>query len=249
MYNFSKNKLLKLPPTNQASKMALLLKSILESPERDERVVKEYEKYMQWIKPSFLPLDADALDEQYHYWNAASGHSRGLINTKRVKDRRKNLKPQIPWTVALNSMRSGYNVGSVIRTADAFGFTEVLLGGNTPNSDNRALQSSAMGAEQWIKQTPVSHLFDFIKKKRESGIQIIGLELASDAIPLSRLSIATSGLLIIGNEEKGIEHRIRKLCHNLVYIPMYGKKHSLNVSAAFAIAAHYIRQNHSFIPN
>ncbi|MFC1586431.1 TrmH family RNA methyltransferase [Fibrobacterota bacterium] len=168
-----------------------------------------------------------------------AGHSRGLLKCPKNRDRKKRLGPGIRWKVVLDNLRSGYNTGSIIRNADAFGFSEVVLGGNSPAQANRALKSAAMGAETWVRQSCVKDLGSFIRRQRNR--QIIGLEITPLSIPINKFTFSKSGLLIVGNEEKGISPEIRSLCHQFVFIPMTGRKYSLNVSSAFAVAACRIR--------
>jgi tRNA G18 (ribose-2'-O)-methylase SpoU len=68
------------------------------------------------------------------------------------------------------------------------------------------------------------------------------LEISNQAIDLIKAEFPQKGILILGNEERGISPRVLKRCSRLVYIPLYGRKFSLNVASAFAILAHALRQ-------
>jgi tRNA G18 (ribose-2'-O)-methylase SpoU len=126
--------------------------------------------------------------------------------------------------------------------ADGFGFTGVITGGKTPTADNKAVNSSAMGAETWVKQKKAEDLLSYLRQQADT-VHITGMEIDAGATPLQKYAFPPAGILVVGNEEQGIDPEIRELCHGLVYIPIFGRKHSLNVATAFAITAHHIRHS------
>ena len=80
------------------------------------------------------------------------------------------------------------------------------------------------------------------KLKREGKI-LLGLEFCSGSkliTDIKKTDRIKSIVLIVGNELMGIDPEIRKICDELVYIPMMGKKSSFNVTIAFGIAAFYL---------
>lgn len=149
------------------------------------------------------------------------------------------------FCVILNNIRSLYNVGSVFRTADGFGFKKIYLCGFTPAPDagrqKSQIHKTALGAEEfieWEKSGQTGKLLDLLKKQ---GFYIVGLELDKKAVNISKFKIKNDQkkiALVVGNEVKGISKSILKKCDKIVQIPMLGKKESLNVSVAFGIAAY-----------
>jgi 23S rRNA (guanosine2251-2'-O)-methyltransferase len=148
--------------------------------------------------------------------------------------------------VIAHNIRSLYNVGSIFRTADAFGVSKIFLTGytGTPKKPEHAAKISkvALGAETWIAWEKSPTAFALIRslKKQYPKISIIGLENNVKAKPLNKFKPKFPLALILGEERQGIQKPLIKLCDQIVEIPMLGKKESLNVSVAFGIAAYHL---------
>ncbi|MDP2856224.1 MAG: RNA methyltransferase [bacterium] len=146
----------------------------------------------------------------------------------------------------LDNIRSLHNVGSIFRTADAFGFKKIYLCGFTPAPigvrQKREIHKTALGAEEfiaWEKSGKISRLLEKLKK---DGFYIIGLELAKKAVDLNKFKLSASQhkkkiVLIVGHERQGVSKKTLQKCDKIIQIPMVGRKESLNVSVAFGIAA------------
>lgn len=144
--------------------------------------------------------------------------------------------------IVCHNIRSRENVGSVFRTADAFGVDKIFLTGFTPTPPHEKISKTALGAEQWMAWEKVFSITRLIKKLRAEKFEIAALEQSPRSVPLSRYHPTKKVALVIGNEVAGIPNRILKQCDTVIEIPMRGKKESLNVSVAFGIAAHIITQ-------
>ena len=146
--------------------------------------------------------------------------------------------------VALNNIRSLYNVGSIFRTSDALGVNKIILGGYTGAPPRKEIEKTALGAQDWVAYEKTSRLPKRIGELKKEGFQIVGLENnVKDAIPISIFFPSFPVLLVLGNELRGISKAVRKELDEIVFIPMVGKKESLNVSVAFGIAAYHIKNN------
>jgi len=147
--------------------------------------------------------------------------------------------------VALNNIRSLYNVGSIFRTADAFGVDKIILGGYTGVPPRKEITKVALGAEQYVKWEKSFNLHKKLLELKKQGFEIIGLE-------NNNLKIKTSNLnkfkpkfpmvLVLGNEVNGITPSVLKEIDRFIEIPMKGIKESLNVSVAFGIALYAIKE-------
>lgn len=144
----------------------------------------------------------------------------------------------------LHNIRSAENVGSMFRTADAFGIKKIFLTGYTPHPVDRfkrpvsKIAKAALGAEKTV-EWEVGDIAEVIKKLKSNQVRIIGLEQDPRSNSLSNY-VLNPGFaqwgLVVGNEVGGIEAEVRALCDDLVEIPMLGMKESLNVSVATGIA-------------
>lgn len=141
--------------------------------------------------------------------------------------------------IALDNIRSAYNVGSIIRTCETFGIKKIILGGITPNPyENPKVIKTSLGAEKSIEFTAVGNLYDYLC---ESNKSIISLETNNKATDLSKFQSKTSDyVLVVGNEVSGVEKDILKISDHILFIPMRGNKESLNVSVATGIACFYL---------
>ena len=148
----------------------------------------------------------------------------------------------------LVNVRSSHNVGSIFRTADAAGFTKLVLCGITPAPTDRfgkvnsEIAKVSLGAEKFVAWEKSKSAVIAIKKLRKQGYIILALEQSKNSIPYTSTSLRLSPLegraaIIVGDEVKGIPHKILKLADKILEIPMHGHKESLNVAVAFGIAA------------
>jgi len=154
--------------------------------------------------------------------------------------------------IIAHNIRSLLNVGSIFRTADAFGADKIYLTGYTPTPElvkhRLKISKVALGAEDYVKWQSEKSAVRLIKKLKSKNVKIIGLEnnislstiinskQAKTFIKASKQGIA----LVLGEERKGINKNVLKLCDIIIEIPMKGKKESLNVSVAFGIVAYEI---------
>lgn len=157
--------------------------------------------------------------------------------------------------LVVHDVRSAYNVGSLLRTADGLGVEEVYLTGYTPYpaapKDSRLphvaaktshqIAKTALGAEQsvnWQHEPDVNAAVDDLKTR---GYEIVALEQAPKGIPLNDFEPPAKVALIVGNEVNGLSSEILALSSKIVMIPMSGKKESFNVAIAAAIALYHLR--------
>ncbi len=154
-----------------------------------------------------------------------------------------------PWPAApppvealLDNIRSIYNVGSMLRTADGAGLRHLHVCGITPPPNHPKVAKTALGAEQAVGWTRYNNGLDTAVALQRRGFVLWALEGAPDAEPLLETAVPSGRpvLLIVGNEIAGVDPGILALCDKVLYIPMQGVKESLNVASAFAIAAYHL---------
>ena len=90
--------------------------------------------------------------------------------------------------VILHNIRSCYNVGSVFRTADAFGVDKIFLGGYTPSPETnpKEIAKTALGAENYVPWEKVWRTGDLITKFKKQEIKTIALEQAKGSKKLEK---------------------------------------------------------------
>lgn len=147
-------------------------------------------------------------------------------------------KEKLPFSVLLDNVRSMQNVGSILRTSDAFLVGEVIMAGITGIPPHKEISKTALGAEDSVSWRYVEDACKECAYLKERGYTICVLEQAHRSIDLMEFH-AEKGkkyLLVLGNEVNGVDQRIIDIADVILEIPMHGVKHSLNVSVSAGIA-------------
>jgi tRNA G18 (ribose-2'-O)-methylase SpoU len=161
-----------------------------------------------------------------------------FINQKRLAE---PANSHIHLEVLLDNLRSTLNVGSIFRTADGAGVQFIFCCGTTPTPDHPKIAKTSLGAEDFTPWEYRPNALDLVNEKRQAGFQIISMEASESSHSLFAENSLTSKkpfLLVMGNEVSGIDPEILQISDEIFYIPMYGKKSSLNVAVAFGIAVY-----------
>ncbi len=161
--------------------------------------------------------------------------------------------------LVLDNIRSCYNVGAILRTAEGLGVERVILSGYTPRVHDanllphlrekldKEIHKTALGAEYMLKIDSSDEIKTDLVQLKEDGWQIVGLENNLDSDRLVSLSdkglkerIEDKVVLILGEEVHGIDNSLYEIIDLFVEIPMKGRKESFNVSVAAGIAMYGI---------
>ena len=137
--------------------------------------------------------------------------------------------------IALCSVRDPGNIGSVIRSAVAFGAQHIVLSADSADIYNSKTVRSAMGALFKVKVTVVRDFASFISAAQANGRNVYAAELTDNAVALDQIKALPTDIFIIGNEGHGIPAEISSACNNSIYIPISSNTESLNASVAAAI--------------
>lgn len=138
--------------------------------------------------------------------------------------------------VIANDIRSRENVGAIFRTCEFLGVSKLWLTGYTPAPPDPRIEKVALGAIKTVEWEHATDVLVAIKRLREDGFQIVGLELDEKAALLSEFTAPEKTALLLGNEVTGIPPSLLKECDEIVMIAKKGTKESLNVSVAAGIA-------------
>lgn len=160
-----------------------------------------------------------------------------ILNERLSIEEAKNVVRH-PVSLLLYNLRSSYNVGSIFRTADSALLNEIILCGFTPHPPQKEIAKTALGALDTVPWRYEKSIFEAIKTEKNKGNKIIAVELTDKKRPYYTIEKHEYPLtLILGNEISGIDDNILEICDDAIEIPMYGLKHSLNVSVAAGIVA------------
>lgn len=144
---------------------------------------------------------------------------------------------KIPVVVVLDNIRSGHNVGSVFRTADAFRIEKICLCGHSCTPPHPEIYKTALGAEDTILNEVFDNTMDCITALKKSGYILFGIEQTDSSTSLENLKITEGDkcAIVFGNEVDGVQMEALQLCDEILEIPQEGTKHSLNISVAAGI--------------
>jgi 23S rRNA (guanosine2251-2'-O)-methyltransferase len=174
------------------------------------------------------------------------GETRVVLKKEIGKEKIRNEKEEkrlLMKAVLLDNVRSAWNVGSILRSADGFGFTHAYLCGITPTPEVSAVHKTALGAEDYVTWSQHKDAVELVKGLKLEGWKVDALEEDQRAIPISQFNdsrFPSPIVLILGNEVTGVDPELLDLADNIFYIPMRGQKRSFNVANAFSIAAYSI---------
>lgn len=156
---------------------------------------------------------------------------------------------QTGLSALLDNIRSTFNVGAMLRTADGAGLQKLYLSGITPLPDHNKISKTALGAEFAVPWSYHNNGVTLAEELVKANRTLIALETRENAQSIFNYEITSTvehPILVVGNEVTGIDPGILDLCSASVYIPMAGYKRSLNVAVAFGIAVYtliYHRSN------
>ena len=149
----------------------------------------------------------------------------------------KFTKQQFPIVLISDNVSHAANLGSLFRTADAFGIEHLILGGPVVELGRKFTRTSR-ATEQSVSFEQVETLSDKIQELKAQNYILIALEITDKSIPISELELPKNSKIafVIGDESHGISASILECCDSVVHIEMYGQNSSMNVVQATSIA-------------
>lgn len=143
--------------------------------------------------------------------------------------------------VALDNVQDPGNLGTILRTVDSIGLTQILVSKGTADGYNPKVVRSTMGAIFRVKIVECEDLKQTLKeiKKHKFKVVVSSLQTKNTIYDINY----NKKVIIIGNEANGVEKEIQEFADEKIKIPMLGKTESLNASVAAGIILYeYVRQ-------
>lgn len=159
-------------------------------------------------------------------------------------DRPTAERDPFPAKLVLVDIRSPFNVGSLLRCAEAAGCETLHLAGYTPGLEHPKVRRASMGSETHLQVLRDEDPLLLMDRLEAWGITPVGVELTTSSIDCRQASFPFPVALFLGNEELGLPHTVLSRCSMLVQIPLFGAKNSLNVSQAGAIVLFEARRRY-----
>jgi len=179
------------------------------------------------LDPALLAQgDARNVVDRYRYWTLEAIVAD--LDTRRH-----------PLHIAIENLEHDFNIGSIIRTANAFLVSEVHIVGRKRWNRRGAMVTDRY---QHIRHHPDPH--DLASWADAQGLSLVGIDTGPDATPLEATRLPEACVLVFGQEGGGLSAELAGLCSSHIAISQFGSTRSINVGAAAAIAMHtWVRQH------
>jgi tRNA G18 (ribose-2'-O)-methylase SpoU len=172
--------------------------------------------------------DSRNVVDEYRYWR--------LEAIVADLDRRRH-----PFHVAIENFAHDFNIGSVVRTANAFLAREVHVVGR-----RRWNRRGAMVTDRYQHIRHHDDAAALAEWARAAGLPLIGVDNLPGAVPLESAELPEACVLLFGQEGDGLTALAREHCTAVLSIAQYGSTRSINAGAAAAIAMHAWIRRHRF---
>jgi TrmH family RNA methyltransferase len=148
-----------------------------------------------------------------------------------------NQKLKQKFSLVLDGVQDPGNMGTIIRTADWFGITDIICSEDTVDAYNPKVVQASMGSLARINV----HYIDIETILPKMGLPLFGAMLNGENI--YKTNFGNEGLVVMGNEGNGLRPAVERLISKSITIPRLGKAESLNVGIATALFCAEITRN------
>lgn len=149
-----------------------------------------------------------------------------------------------PLHVAIENWGHDLNIGSVVRTANAFAAQEIHIVGR-----RRWNRRGAMVTDRYQHVRNHPDVAALLGWARDAGIPVVGIDNVPGSIPIEGYAFPRECVLLFGQESTGLTDEARAASRDLLHITQFGSTRSINAGAAAAIAMHAWVQQHATIPH
>ena len=146
-----------------------------------------------------------------------------------------------PFHVAIENFAHDFNIGSVVRTANAFLAREVHIVGR-----RRWNRRGAMVTDRYQHVRHHADASELAAWASAEGLRLIGIDNLPGAVPLETFDLPRDCVLLFGQEGDGLTEQAREQCEAVLSISQFGSTRSINAGAAAAIAMHAWIRRHEF---
>jgi len=143
-------------------------------------------------------------------------------------------KGETPFLLMLDELKDAYNLGSILRIADAAGVHGVIIPKHRSIGLDSMVAKASAGAIEYVPVARVTNLSQTIISLKEQGFWVAGTD-AEGTVPYDKADYKGPLLIVIGSEGEGMAKNIREKCDFLLSIPMSGQVNSLNAAVAAGI--------------
>lgn len=147
-----------------------------------------------------------------------------------------NERQERPFLLLFDLLHGPQNIGALLRAAEACGVHGVVLQDRRAPDVTPLVVIHSAGAAEHLLIAQVTNLVKAMKRLKEVGVWIVGLEIGEQAQRLGQIDLDMALGLVVGHEGAGLRRLVRENCDFLLQLPMRGHVDSLNAATAGAIA-------------
>lgn len=138
-----------------------------------------------------------------------------------------------PFHVAIENWGRDFNIGSVVRSANAFGAAQVHIIGR-----RRWNRRGAMVTDRYQHIRHHDGVPSFVQWVAEAGLPLLGVDNVPGSVPIEGRPLPRECVLLFGEESQGLSAEAQAAAEVVLHISQYGSTRSINAGAAAAIAMH-----------
>lgn len=141
-----------------------------------------------------------------------------------------------PVILVCNNVSNAPNVGSLFRTAEAFGVEKIIFCGNKIPK-GRKMTKTSRSTEKAVNYQDNLEIIACIKQLKSNGYKIYAIEITTNSKALKNCSFPKSQAIafVIGSENFGIDENVLSIVDHIIHVEMYGKNSSMNLVQATSI--------------
>lgn len=143
-------------------------------------------------------------------------------------------KEEDPFILILDELKESYNLGSILRIADAAGVHGVIIPKHRSVGLDATVAKASAGAMEYVPVAKVVNLSQTIEELKQQGFWIVGTD-AEGTSQYDKIDYHGPLAVVVGSEGEGMGRLVKKNCDFLVTIPMKGQVNSLNAAVATGI--------------
>ena len=141
--------------------------------------------------------------------------------------------------IALENTERDFNMGTIVRSANAFGVRRVIVIGRRQWN-----KSGAMATDKYLHVEYLPTTAEFVERMREEGRSIVAIDNVPGSVKLAQTELPRDAVLVFGQEGPGISEELIEAADVIVAIEQFGSTRSINVGAAATVAMYAWLQRH-----
>lgn len=149
-------------------------------------------------------------------------------------------KQAFPFHIAVENYQHDFNIGTIVRNANAFNVAGVHIVGK-----RKWNRRGAMVTDKYLQLHHHQSVEDFAEWASSQKLHIIGIDNLPNSVELHKVELPKSAVLVFGQEGPGLSPEMQAICEYIVAIEQFGSTRSVNVGVASGIVMYnWVKQNH-----